>query len=265
MKLSAIVINKNGGKKLAGCLESLKFCDEILLIDSGSTDDSLEIARKNQARIVEAGSKGFSQSRNIGAKEAKGEWLLYIDADEEVSLDLREKIRKTIGSSIHQPLNSFRIYRKNIILGKWLRYGDWWPDPVHRLMKKTALKKWRGELHEYPVVGGKAGLIKEPIIHYSKDSISEMVKNSRQFAPIEAKLKMAARHPPVKVYHYLIAMGREFWNRGIIKSGWRDGVAGIIEVFYQMFHQFLVYSLLWQMQKKINVKNSATKGVSFRG
>lgn len=256
MNISGIIINKNGGKKLAECLESLKFCDEILLIDSGSTDSSLEIARKYHVKIISVESKGFSDSRNIGAREAGGEWLLYVDADERINLELSKQIAMLSASwrIDRNDIGSYKIYRKNIILGKWLRHGGWWPDPVHRLIKKSALIKWKGELHESPVVEGVISLIQEPIIHLSKDSISDMVKNSKEFAPIEARLMLKANHPPVRIYHFLLAMGKEFWNRGVAKMGWLDGIVGIIEVFYQMFHQFLVYSLLWQMQKKI--KNS---------
>lgn len=250
MNISGIVINKNGGKKLAGCLKSLKFCGEILLADSGSTDNSVSIAEKSGARIIQAESSGFSDSRNIGAKNALGDWLLYIDADERITENLQEEIlsRLTVSDS---RFTSFKIYRQNIILGKWLRHGGWWPDPVHRLIKKSALKAWKGKLHEYPVVSGEVGLIKEPLVHYSKDSVSDMVQNSRLFAPIEAKLKLKAGHPPVRIHHFILVAWREFWRRGIIGMGWRDGWAGILEVFYQMFHQILVYSILWEMQKKI--------------
>src|SRR3989338_1679854 len=246
MQLTAIVITKNAAGKLKDCLKSLKFSDETIVVDGGSTDNTIVLARKAGAKVVEVGEIGFAAGRNVGAKAAKGEWLLYIDADERVSEFLKEEI---LGVVPHQ-ISSYMIYRKNIILGKWLRHGGWWPDPVHRLIKKSALKEWRGELHEYPIVDGEVGLIEEPIIHYSKNSVSEMVQNSRLFAPIEAELKFKAGHPPVKVYHFILAMWREFWARGILKSGWLDGVVGLIEIFYQMFHKFMVYSILWQMQQK---------------
>lgn len=264
MKLSAIIINKNGGKKLKNCLQSLRFCDEILLVDAGSTDNSIDIAKNAEIKIIKADRDDFACSRNIGAQKAQGEWLLYIDVDERISPALREKILCVVTPNIPNFPNlpnfsSYKLFRKNIILGKWLRHGDWWPDPVHRLIKKSALVEWKGALHEYPIVKGRIGLIKEPIIHLSKDSISDMVKNSRDFAPREAKLMLEANHPPVQIYHFLIAMGREFWKRGIVKMGWLDGATGIIEVFYQMFHQFLVYSTLWQMQKKFKTQNSKCK------
>lgn len=250
LNLSAIVITLNADKKLKECLESLQFSDEIIVIDSGSTDETVRIAKELKASFFSVEPKEYSYSRNIGAKKARGEWLLYIDSDERVTDALRGEIYQRINLLTHQPINSYKIYRKNIILGKWLRHGGWWPDPVHRLMKKSALKEWKGELHEYPVAEGEVGTILEPIVHYSKDSISEMIKNSRDFAPIEAQLKLDAGHPPVRVSHFLLAMWREFWNRGIVRAGWIDGPIGILEVFYQMFHQILVYGTLWEMQRK---------------
>jgi len=255
MKLSAIVITKNAAVKIKDCLESLKFADETIVVDAGSMDNTIALAGKAGAIVVEAGEIGFAASRNIGAKTAKGEWLLYVDADERITPVLAKIILERINALTHQRINSFRLYRKNIILGHWLRHGGWWPDPVHRLIKKSALKEWKGELHEYPVVGGETGSITEPIVHYSKSSVSEMVQNSRLFAPIEAELKFKAGHSPVKIFHFILAMWREFWARGILKAGWLDGMVGIIEIFYQMFHQFMVYSILWQMQQKYKTRS----------
>lgn len=250
MKLSAIVITRNAEKKIRDCLLSLKFADEVLVIDSESADNTLKIAKEYKAKIFSVEQKGYSYSRNIGAEKAKGEWLLYIDSDERVSESLKKKILEQISRLEGQQVNSLKIYRKNIILGKWLKHGGWWPDPVHRLIKKSFLREWVGELHEYPMVSGDVGLIQEPIIHFSKESVSEMVKNSREFVQIEARLLCEAKHPPVRIYHFIIAIWREFWKRGIVHIGWLDGPIGMLEVFYQMFHQVLVYSTLWEMQKK---------------
>lgn len=250
MKLSAIVITRNSEKKIKDCLQSLQFADEVVIIDSGSTDETTKIAKECNAKVFSVEPRGYSYSRNVGAQKAKGEWLLYIDSDERVSENLQKKILEQVNRPEGQQTNSFRIYRKNIILGKWLKHGGWWPDPVHRLIKKEALKKWVGDLHEHPVIEGEVGLIKEPIIHRSKDSVSEMIQNSREFAPLEAKLMIEANHPPAQVYHFVLAIWREFWKRCVIKSGWLDGPVGILEVFYQMFHQMLVYAILWEMQRK---------------
>ena len=278
MNLSAIVITKNAGNKIKDCLESLKFADEVIVVDSGSTDETKEFAVNVGAKVIDVKNIGYSHSRNTGAQKATGEWLLYIDADERITPELKKTIsviarspesaegrRGNLDSKTGLPrsatelamtFQSYKIFRKNIILGHWLRHGGWWPDPVHRLIKKSALKEWTGKLHEFPIVNGNVGLIIEPIVHLSKDSISEMVKNSRDFAPIEAKLKFKAGHPPVKVYHFILAMWREFWQRGIVKTGWLDGWVGVFEVMYQMWHQALVYSTLWEMQRNKKIMSN---------
>ena len=130
MKLSAIVITKNAAGKIKDCLTSLKFADEVIVVDSGSTDKTKELALNAGAKIVDVKSIGYSHSRNSGAQKAKGEWLLYIDSDERVTNKLSETILKKSNASTHQHINSFRIYRQNIILGKWLKHGGWWPAPA---------------------------------------------------------------------------------------------------------------------------------------
>ena len=181
MRLSAIVITKNAGVKIIDCLESLKFADEVIVVDSGSTDKTKRAGSKIRSQIFEVENMGYSHSRDTRSPKAKGDWLLYVDADERVSLELSKEVlsRNNIADSCMRSQRiscEFRIYRKNIILGRWLRHGGWWPDPVHRLIKKSALKGWRGELHEYPAVDGEVGLITEPIVHLSKDSFRKWSK-----------------------------------------------------------------------------------------
>ena len=126
MRLSAIVITKNAGVKIIDCLESLKFADEVIVVDSGSTDKTKELAVKSGAKFFEVENMGYSHSRDTGAQKAKGDWLLYVDADERATDILSEIILREINALTHQRINSFRIYRKNIILGRWLRHGGWW-------------------------------------------------------------------------------------------------------------------------------------------
>ena len=141
MKLSVIVITKNAAGKIKDCLESLKFADEIIVVDSGSTDKTKELALKTGARVFEVENIGYSHGRNLGAQKAKGEWLLYVDSDERVTENLQKEINKIVSDFPNIPnlpkfpnSQSFKIYRKNIILGQWLRHGGWWPDPVHTLI-----------------------------------------------------------------------------------------------------------------------------------
>src|SRR5579883_3310655 len=142
MKLSAIIIAKNAENLIADCLESVSFCDEIIVVDGGSTDRTNDIAKRLKATVVKGSSASFADQRNIGLKHAKGEWLLYIDTDERVSEELVSSIKYQV-SSIGNEYSAFKIKRKNFYFG-----DHEWPhiEQLERLFKKESLKKWHGDL-----------------------------------------------------------------------------------------------------------------------
>ena len=251
--ISAIVLSSNEEKFLPGCLKSVKWADEILIVDAGSTDKTIEIAEKAGARVINNPWQGFSKQRNVGAKEAKGDWLLYVDADERVSKGLREEIKELL-SSDNIPHNSYKIPHKNYILGKWLRFGGWYPEHQHRLIKKGEFSVWKGELHEHPKVNGTVGKLKGNLIHLTHRGMKWMLEKTIRYAKIEADLRLEAGHPKVKVIHFFSAPAREFWYRCIKKQGWRDEIIGWIEIFYQAFNQFLIMAWLWEMQNEKNMQ-----------
>lgn len=248
--LTAIIIAKNEEKNIGDCLGSVKRADEILVVDTGSTDKTVEIAKKHGARVVEYPEGGYSDWRNRGAKEAEGDWLLYVDADEKVTTALRDEIELlvySLASSTYRD-TAFAIPRRNILLGKEMKYGGWWPDYVVRLIKRDSLIGWEGELHEQPKIKGEIGKLREPLVHTTHRSIKEMIEKTNKWSEIEAKLLYKAGHPPVTWWRILSAVSREFWDRGVRKLGFLDGIAGIIEIIYQMFSRMVTYTKLWELQ-----------------
>jgi glycosyltransferase involved in cell wall biosynthesis len=247
-KITVIILTKNEERFLPGCLESLQWADEILVIDAYSTDGTIEIAKKFGARVISHEWKGFPEQRNYGAAQAQGEWLLYVDADERVSKTLRQEI---IGLLNNQPASysSYRLPHKNIIMGKWLKYGGWYPEYQHRLINKTSLKAWRGELHEHPEVEGKIGVLKGDLVHLTHRGIEWMLTKTIRYVRMEAELRFHANHPKVKIHHLFSAPFREFCYRAIKMQGYRDGIIGWIEIIYQSFNHFLIMVWLWEMQQ----------------
>ena len=246
-KVSAIVIAKNAQELIQDCLDSLSWAYEIILIDTGSTDKTKEIASNFGAKIVKAEKKGFSYWRNLGAKEAQGDWLLYVDTDERVTPALRKEIVATVKRL--STLNAYAIPRKNILLGRPMRWGGWWPDYVLRLIRKDSLVGWKGELHEQPEIKGKVGKLKYPLMHISHRSLEEMVDKTNEWSEIEAKLLFESGHPQMAWWRFISVAAREFWYRGVLKLGFLDGVVGVIEIIYQMFSRMITYAKLWEMQK----------------
>jgi len=140
--ISAIIITKNEEKKLGECIDSLSWVGEVLVIDTGSVDKTIQIATRKKAIVTSYDKGGFSDWRNQGAREAKGDWLLYVDADERVTPLLRKEILKVTKKD--SGITLYAIPRRNIILGKEMKHGGWWPDYVKRLMKKDSFVKWEG-------------------------------------------------------------------------------------------------------------------------
>ena len=140
INLSVVIIAKNEEKKLPDCLDSLKWVNEILLVDDHSTDLTVNIARNFGARVIKARDsirRNYSHLRNLGLEESRGIWVLYVDADEIVTSALRKEIEKKLKKDVENV--AFAIPRKNIILGKELKHGGWWPDYVKRLFNKNKI------------------------------------------------------------------------------------------------------------------------------
>jgi len=235
LKVKVSVIMLVGGnydeKLLKKCLASVSWADEIIRVET----DKL------------AGS--FADWRNEGAKKARGEWLLYVDSDEQVSRDLKLEILNLFRiSNLEFGISAYAIPRQNILLGKCMRFGGWWPDYVIRLIQKDALFEWEGDLHEQPKVRGEIGKLKNPLIHVSHRSLTEMVAKTNEWSEIEARLLFKAGHPKMTWWRFFSAAFREFWYRGVVKFGFLDGTVGIIEIVYQVFSRLVTYSKLWEKQ-----------------
>ena len=249
LKISAVIIAQNEEKKIGDCLESVKWVDEVIVIDNESTDKTAAIATKFGAKVVNFRGGTYSTRKNKGAEEAKGEWLLYIDADERVTPELRKEIEDRV---LKNPTETviYAIPRRNIILGRELHHGGWWPDYVKHLIKKDSFNGWKGDLHEEPIFDGELGHLKGALLHIKHDNLSEMVEKTNNWSNVEARLMYEANHPPMNIFRFTTAMFREFWLRMIKQMAFLDGAEGIIYAIYQVYSRFISYAKLWEMQVK---------------
>jgi glycosyltransferase involved in cell wall biosynthesis len=257
MKLSVVVIAKDEEKMIGDCLQSVKWADEIVVVDHGSIDKTAEIARQNGARVIKLARESkpnYSKPRNIGLKESKGEWVLYLDADERISKDLQKEIILLINKN-SPSLSAYAIPRENVIFGKVFRHGGWWPDYVKRLYKKDKLKGWKGKLHEEPIYKGSSiGHLSNPIKHIKHETLSEMIEKTNNWSEIEGRLMYESGHPKMNVFRFLGAMWREFYKRMIKGMAFLDGPEGVIMAMYQVYSKFISYAKLWEMQEKSKLK-----------
>lgn len=250
--LSAVILTKNEEEMLADCLTSVKWADEIIIVDDKSVDGTVETARKFGARVFVHRRQDFARQREFGAKHALGDWLLYLDADERIT----EELRKEIKEEIENPGNfkAFQILRKHNLLGKWMKHGGWSFDYQVRLIKKDKLISWQGEIHESPKVNGPIGRFKNPLVHFGHRSLEKGVEKTIEWSRIEARLMLEANHPKVRIYHLIKVPLVEFTRRFFLKTGFRDGTGGFIEAAVQSFNKFFTYANLWALQNKIEGK-----------
>lgn len=251
INLSVVILTKNEADIITDCLQSVRWADEVVVVDNDSTDNTVkEVKNFGINKVFKAGPKTtFSDRRNLGAEKAAGKWLLYVDADERVTPVLRREIKETIEKD--NDLSAYAIPRRNIRLTKELSFGGWWPDYVLRLMKKDKLKTWEGELHEQPVIEGEVGKLKEALVHFShRGSLEHKFQTTINWSNIEAQKMFEAEHPQMNVKRFVSAMLREFYKRMIKLQAFRDGTEGVIEAFYQVFSVFISYAKLWERQKK---------------
>lgn len=253
--ISVIIIAKNEEEVIGDCLRSVcQLAGEIILVDSGSTDKTARIARKNGAIIVKAFSNSldFSKWRNIGLKNAKGDWIFYLDADERLTPELEKEMRDAIRETQYV---AFEIPRRNFYLGQEMHYGGAWPDYVKRLFLKKSLKGWYKELHEDPIFEGEIGKLTQPLIHLTHRDLSAMIEKTKKWSQIEADLLFKAGHPSVTWWRLWRVMLTEFWQRGVKFQGIRDGTVGWIEVIFQMFSRFFTYARLWERQNYEKIRH----------
>lgn len=245
MKITAIVIAKNEENRISDCLAALSLADEKLVIDTGSTDDTVKFAIAQGARVISRTGGGFAEWRNVGLKEASGDWVLYVDADELVGTKLWGEIKSLLAST---QKSAFFIPRRNFILGQEMKHGGWYPDYVKRLFKKSALKEWTGGLHEEPVFTGDFGYTKEALIHNKHDNIADMITKTNTWSQIEAQLLYESNHPKMAGWRLVRMIITESWDRLIIKLGILDGYKGIIYGLYQAWSRMVTYTKLWELQ-----------------
>jgi glycosyltransferase involved in cell wall biosynthesis len=245
-KISVIIITKNEEKMLPDCLVSVEFATEVIVVDTGNTDRTNQIAIDSGARVIKSAGDDYSKFRNDGLAQAVGDWVLYIDADERVTPLLRNEISEVIKNA---SVSAFAIPRKNIFLGRHMQNGGWGGDYVKRLFKRKSLKNWKNPLHEEPVFDGNLGKLENELVHFSHRDLSSMLEKTLGFTTYEANLRYESDHPVIVPWRIVRVMFTEFWNRFVKLSAGQDGVEGVIDGMFQVFNTFVIYARLWELQR----------------
>lgn len=238
--VSAIVITLNEEKNIGACLDSLSFAEEIVVVDSGSTDRTEEICRKDsRVRWYSEEWKGFGKQKNSALDKAKGPWIFSIDADERVTKELAEEIS---GIDLNRsPCAGYRVPRRSFFGDTWVRHGGWYPDSTVRLWKKEAGRFEERSVHEAVRVSGPVGTLSGDLLHYTYRDTSDFIERMNRYSSLGAQelLRLGKR---VTVFDLVLRPPYTFFKMFVLKRGFLDGWLGFrLAVFYSMY-TFIKYA-----------------------
>lgn len=239
MKITATIITLNEERNIARAIESLRCCDEILILDSGSTDRTVELADKLGARVLEAGWRGFAGQKNWAAEQAAYDWILSLDADEALSESLEAEVLtlKKNGPGC----DGYTMPRLARYLGRWIFHSGWYPDRKLRLYDRRKAK-WIGDfVHESVSLTGKVGHLDSNILHFTCESLSEHVKTMERYTTLAAQ-ELAARKVKVPQWRLIVDPSWTFWKTYIVRRGFQDGMEGLMIAYMAAFYTFLKYA-----------------------
>ena len=244
--ISAVILAKNEEKNLPGCLESIRqLANEIVVINDDSTDKTIEIAKKFGAKVfTHSLNNDFAQQHNFGLGKAKGDWVLFIDADERVTPDLKKEI---ISAVKKQNKAGFYLKRQEFFNGKPLKYGE----TVHYLLRlgRKGKGRWQREVHEVWQIKGEIGRLKNPLLHYSHPTLSEFIEHINRFSTLHAQLLFKEGVKP-SLWRIIANPLAKFMQNYLFRLGFLDGTLGIIVALMMSFHSFLARAKLYFLWKK---------------
>jgi glycosyltransferase involved in cell wall biosynthesis len=244
-KISVYMITYNNERTVERALQSVAWADEIVVVDSFSQDKTVEICRKFTDKVFQRKWPGYRDQYQYAADLTAHEWIMFVDADEEVSPELAAEIRKKLNERAGD-WDGFFAYRRTYYLGRWIRFGGWYPDGEIRLYRRSR-GRWEGGLHAKIVVDGKVDSLKSQYLHYTYRNISDQIQTIDQYTKVAAEdlfkngekfcLSKLLFRPPLR-----------FVKEYILKSGFRDGLPGLIIVVSTMYYVFVKYAKLWELR-----------------
>jgi len=245
-KLTVTVITRNESANLGAALDSVSWADEVLVVDSGSTDDTAEIARRHGARVFVRDWPGFSAQKNFAAAEACHDWILSVDADERVSSELADEIRGLL--SQEPRARGYRIPRVSFYLGRWIRTTDWYPDYQLRLYDRRECR-WAGLVHEGVDVKGAVGRLRSDLQHVPYRDIAHHLQTIDRYTTLAAQ-QMSERGARVGVAGLVARPLGAFLRNYVVRGGWRDGAVGLVVSVLNSYYVFLKFAKLWETGRK---------------
>jgi glycosyltransferase involved in cell wall biosynthesis len=258
-KLSVVIITKNEERNIERCLASVRWADDIIVVDAQSTDRTAALARAMDARVIDRAWEGFAIQKEFAVSQARNEWVLSLDADEEVTGELRSEIQRVLcdadlaPSTAAQEPRGYSMPRKSFFLGKWIRYGGWYPGYQMRLFMKASAKMNHRPVHEGFEVDGPVGTLAAALNHYTYDTLDQYLDKMNDYTSLDVINKLS-EHPDgvIRWYHCVLNPIALFLRMFISLKGYRDGQHGFLLAVYSALYKLLVYAKTWEYQAAVH-------------
>jgi glycosyltransferase involved in cell wall biosynthesis len=253
--LSAAIVTFNEEENLARTLASVAWADQILVVDSGSTDRTVEIARSINATVLERPWPGFAAQKNFALSQCTGDWILSLDADEELSPELQQQIRQTLSS---QPIvDAFFLKRRNLFLGRWIRHGGFYPDPKLRLFRRAlpALPQFESRpVHEIIRFSGPTATLDGDLLHHAYPTLSSYIEHMDRYSSLGAALLVERGRTSANLLTFfarivIFPMLGFKWNY-VFRLGFLDGREGFLLNLYHAAYSSWKYAKAWELARK---------------
>jgi glycosyltransferase involved in cell wall biosynthesis len=246
-RISATIITFNEEHNIRTCLESVRWVDEIVVVDSFSTDNTAAICREYSARVIQRDWPGHVAQKQFALEQAGGEWVISLDADEWLSPEAIEEIRRTVIMG-HPAADGYVLPRQSYYLGRWIRHGGWYPDRKLRLVRRGCAR-WGGEdPHDKLLLSGTAGELKGKILHRVYADIAQQLRTVDSFSTISAR-QWFRRGRRFSLLAMLVRPPIRFLETYAWKGGFLDGMPGFIIAVISSYYVFLKYAKLWELRR----------------
>jgi glycosyltransferase involved in cell wall biosynthesis len=245
LPLTLVVITRDAGAQLQDCLDSAAFAAETIVVDSGSRDDTVEIARRRGAHVLMHEWLGFGPQKNFAVAQASHDWVLCLDADERVSSELERSLRGAMAAPRHA---AYAMARRNRFLGRWLAHGEGYPDWSLRLFDRRSARWSDDAVHEHVLADGSVGRLEGDLLHTSGESLEAYLDKQNRYTTLQAEA-MHARGERFSFARLLISPLARFARFYLFRAGFLDGTAGLVHIAIGCFNSFCKYAKLRALEQ----------------
>ena len=244
--LSAVLITRNAARQLPDCLAALNFCDEIVVVDSGSTDATCSIAAERGARVIEQTWLGFGLQKQFAVSQAGNDWVLCVDADERVSAQLQRNIVEALRAP---EFDAYRFPRCNRFMGRYLRHGEGYPDWSLRLFDRRKAQWSDDAVHEKVVTLSPVGTLSGDLLHDSAESLSHYLAKQDQYTTLSAQEALTRGKSATRLRQYLSPVIR-FIKFYMVRLGFLDGIPGLVHIAIGCRNSYAKYAKMRRFLKE---------------